>query len=284
MSAPQEFLYRLTGRVDGWRPGSHAGTRLGAGQQFATHRRLYDWPDPRRLDLRASLRHPEGDWLVRVNRQRAGVAVQVVVDVSASMNFGASARKLDRAADFVDALGQSAFRAGDTVGMLAFDAIERTELFFPNRLGRGVGSLMAAALRSWTGSGAGAAGLKAALQNLAGRSGLVFLVSDFLWHLDLLDEALALLAHAQVVPLVVWDPAELQAPALDAPALVRDAETGAVRALWIRPSLRRRWDAAVAQRRAALERVLSAHALRPFYLQGAFDGEALSRYFLEGEA
>lgn len=340
MSIEEEFHYRVAGRVGGWRPGSHAGSRLGAGQQFATHMSLYDWPDPRRLDLRASLRAAPRDWLVRVNRQRAGINVSAVVDVSASMAFGAARSKLQVAADFVEALGYSAFRAGDAVGMMAFDDQERTELYFPARVGRGAGNLMAQALRGWQpaapgeapgggarrwawaggggkegapedrrgrsgadphartgadresragaghggGAAAGSAGLADALLPLAGREGLVFLVSDFHWPLARLAEALDLLAHAHVVPLVVWDPAEVEAPAKDAPALLHDAETGALRSLWIRPSLRERWRAAVDERRAHLARVFDAHGLRPFQVTGRFEGEALSRYFLEGGA
>ena len=99
-------------RVGGWRPGAHPGTRLGAGQEFVSHMSLYARPDPRRLDLRASLRDLSNDWLVRVHRQRASVPVHAIVDVSASMAFGARKTKLQVAADFVEALGQSAVAGG----------------------------------------------------------------------------------------------------------------------------------------------------------------------------
>src|SRR5689334_19156363 len=121
MAAPQEFRYRLPHRAGGQRPGSHPGSSLGAGMEFVAHMKLYDRPDPRRLDLRASLSNIGGDWLVRVHRQRAAISVQVLVDVSSSMRFGSPAAKLDVVADFVEALGPSAFRLGDSVGMLAFD-------------------------------------------------------------------------------------------------------------------------------------------------------------------
>ena len=130
------------------RPGSHPGSSLGAGQEFVSHVSLYDRPDPRRLDLRASLRDLSGDWLVRVNRQRAGIPVHVVADVSASMRFGALKPKLHVVAEFVEALGQSAFRVGDALGMLAFDARERTDLFVPAHLSRGTGSVMASSCES----------------------------------------------------------------------------------------------------------------------------------------
>src|SRR5690349_23635828 len=111
-----EFHYRLPRRLGAWRPGAHPASSLGAGQEFASHASLYDRPDPRRLDLRASLRDLGGGWLVRINRQRAGIAVHVVVDVSSSMRFGSGKTKLEVAADFVEALGHSAFRVGDALG------------------------------------------------------------------------------------------------------------------------------------------------------------------------
>ena len=138
-----EFHYRLPQRFGGQRPGAHAGSSLGAGQQFAAHRRLLDHPDPRRIDLRASLRDVRGDWLVRIARQRVAVPVHALVDVSASMHFGAARSKLARAADFVDALGHSAFRAGDPVGLMGFDSGPREDLYLPARHSRGIGGVMA---------------------------------------------------------------------------------------------------------------------------------------------
>src|SRR5437868_1472218 len=108
------------------RPGLYPGSSVGSGQEFVTHMSLFNRPDPRRLDLRASLRTLREDWLVRVNRQRAGVAVRALVDVSASMGFGGQRPKLHVVADFLEALGLSAFRVGDAVGMMAFDEIERS--------------------------------------------------------------------------------------------------------------------------------------------------------------
>jgi len=280
----QEFHYRLPYRVGSPRPGSHPGSSLGAGQEFVSHISLYDRPDPRRLDLRASLRNPGGDWLVRVNRQRAGVPVQVIVDVSASMSFGSRKTKLEVAADFVEALGQSAFRVGDALGMRAFDAAEREDLFMPAVLGRGVGSVMASMLRRCEMTAGGMDGLEAAAMHFAGRQGLIFLVSDFHWPLERLGPVLDFFAHAYLVPMIVWDPAETEPPAHGALAALRDAESNVRRTLWLRPKLRDQWRAAVTQRRAKLDELFSAQAIRPFYVNGAFDVEAMSHYFFEAAA
>jgi uncharacterized protein (DUF58 family) len=279
-----EFHYRLPQRAAGQRPGSHPGSSLGAGQEFVSHMSLYDRPDPRRLDLRASVRSTTGDWLVRVNRQRVGVTVQLLVDVSASMGFGARRRKIDVAADFVESLARSAFRVGDALGMLAFDQRERADLCVPATLSRGLGSVMADSLRQCTPAPGGIEGLEDALQQLIGREALVFLVSDFHWPLDRLGAALDLLSHAFVVPVVVWDPAETEPPPHDAIAPLRDAESSVRRTLFMRPKLRTQWRDAVTARRAELDVFFSARDLRPFFIHGAFDAEAMSDYFFEATA
>lgn len=250
------------------------------------HGRLFDYPDPRRLDLRASVRAARSEWLVRVHLQRAAVPVQVIVDVSASMHFGARQTKLQVAADFVEALGHSSFRVGDQLGMLAFDTHARDDLFMPARYGRGVGNLLATMLRASTSTNdtavsGGIAGLQRAASTLAGRQALIFLVSDFHWPLAGLPAVLDLLVHACVVPMVVWDAAEI-APPHGGPLLaVNDAESGRQRTLWLRGSVRERWREGVARRRAELVQMFGKRGMQPFYVESAFDPEALSRYFLE---
>jgi hypothetical protein len=281
MARPQEFHYRLPGRAVGWRPGSHRGVSLGMGQEFASHQRLLDWPDPRRLDLRASLRDLSGEWVVRVQRQRVGIAVHALVDVSASMRFGAPRTKQEIAVEFVDALGHSAFRVGDAAGLLAFDARTHDAWSVPARHGRGMGRLMADVLGACRGAAGGPEGLEDAARALPARPGLVFVVSDFHWPLARLGAALDALAHDQVVPLVVWSPAEVEPPAGDALALLEDLESGHRRTMWLRPRVREAWRGAVESRRAALASVFAARGMRPFFVVGGFDGDALSKHFLE---
>ncbi|MCW5221677.1 DUF58 domain-containing protein [Verminephrobacter aporrectodeae] len=287
MQRSDEFHYRLPRRFGGWRPGAQRGTSQGGGQEFAAHRRLFDYPDPRRIDLRASVRDPRNGWLVRVQRLRVAIRVHAVVDVSASMHFGAGRRKLDVVADFVEALGHSAFRAGDALGLLAFDGHAREDLFVAARHSRGNASLMAQMLRDCRTAptqGCAAQALRRVSERLAGRDGLVFLVSDFHWPIATLGALLDRFAPACVVPLVLWDPAETEPPRASALLALRDAETGAQRSLWMRAALRTRWRAAVAARRAELAALFDAHGTPALHLHGRFDAEALSRYFLEGAA
>jgi uncharacterized protein (DUF58 family) len=271
----------------GHRPGSHPGSALGTGLEFAAHARLFDRPDPRRLDLRGSIRDVRQEWLVRIHKQRVAVPVYALVDVSASMQFGATRTKLEVAADFAQALGYSAFRSGDAVGLLAFDRELRDDLFLPARHSRGMAGLMSAMLRDCRASDADTsidAALKHAVQRLAGKRALVFLVSDFHWPLAVLGEVLDALAGACVVPLVLWDRAETEPPSRGALLSAHDAESGARRTLWMRETLRMQWRAEVERRRSEIKALFDARGIQPFWVQGAFEAEALSRYFLESVA
>ena len=284
-----EFHYRLRRAATGHRPGAHAASTLGAGHRFAGHARLFDIPDPRRIDLRASLRDVGREWLVRTYQQRAAIPVYAVVDVSASMSFGARVPKLARVAEFVEAMGNSAFRAGDPAGLIGFDTVGigatgAAGIDVPARHSRGVGSLLGAQLRERGVPGSGRAvsvGLAEATRRLAGREALIFLVSDFHWPLELLGAALDVLNRALVVPMVAWDRAEIEPPAASGLLRVTDAETGRSRTLWVGKRLRARWLEQVARRRDALEACFLARDLRPFYLIDRFDPAALSRHFMD---
>jgi uncharacterized protein (DUF58 family) len=290
MEVVREFHYRLRARIGGHRPGSHPGLTLGAGQEYAAHGRLLDSPDPRRIDIHASVRSLRREWLVRHYRQRAAVPVHAIVDVSASMRFGAPRSKLEVAAEFVESLGYSAFRAGDSAGLLAFDTEERPDLHVPARHGRGMGFAMGEMLRRPARADrvtrrtravhAGAA-LRDAAARLAGRTGLVFVLSDFHWPLAALPATLDLLTRGQVIPVVIWDPREVEPPSRDGLLTVSDAESGAKRAIWMRARIRKAWRERVAQRRTELDALFAAQGMRPLRLCGAFDPDAVTRYFLE---
>lgn len=290
------FHYFVGGRVAGLRPGAHGGRTEGTGQHFASHRRLFDHPDPRRIDVRASLRNPSGEWLVRLARQRAAVPVHVIVDVSASMHLGLQQRKLDAVADFVEGLGQSSFGMGDPMGLSAFDGVQAAlcaDLHHPPRLGRGVGAALAAQLRALpppppTSHAMAGLGLCACAQAWAAqgrRDGLVFVASDFHGvQMAHIHAALDMLGAAQVVPLLVWDPLEMVPPDGQGLLPLVDAESGVHRSLWMRRSLRLQWRDAVAQRHAALK-ALFAKRDGPMHEllgpRGRFEADALTRYFYE---
>lgn len=82
-----EIHYKVSWRATGSYPGHHSSRQKGSGLQFCIHVPLIDAPDPRRFDIRASLRDPFQQVRVRVYLQTSSIPVYVIADLSASMNF-----------------------------------------------------------------------------------------------------------------------------------------------------------------------------------------------------
>jgi len=280
------FVYRVPGNAGSARPGAHGGRTLGTGDEFAGHRRLFERPDPRRLDVRASLAAVPREWRVRTYRQRGAVTLQVVLDVSASMRLGSPDTKLSVAAEFVRALADSAWGLGDAVGLSAFDTGWRADLEVAPRAGRGVAGSLGDSIERAAAAplvSADVGGVAAAAERLAGRAALVFLVSDFLYPLAGLARALQPLggARTRIVPIVVRDPGELALPDGIGWVPMRDVETGRTRSIWLRDSSRKRFAESIERHRAELAAVFATDGVQPFTLQGRLDGEAMTRWFLE---
>jgi uncharacterized protein (DUF58 family) len=274
-----ELHYRIGGAARGHFPGHHRSSRGDSGFEFRGHASLLDAPDPRRLDLHASLRDPFGNWIVRVFSQRMAIPVAVVADLSASMGFEGVQRKLDVLADFVESLAWSAWRTGDSFGFVGCDEHVRRELLLPQTRARGAGGTLAATLRGLAPAGRSAHGLLDAHRHLTRQRALLFLVSDFHLPLDTVAEVLASLAHHELVPVVIWQAQEFGFGAARGLAEVLDPESGQRRWIWWRPVLRARWERAREERRAGLLRLFRAQRLAPLWIEGGFDAEAVTRHF-----
>jgi Mg-chelatase subunit ChlD len=277
--AVPEIHYRTGAPARGHFPGHHRSKSGESGFEFRGHASLLDAPDPRRLDLHASLRDPFGDWIVRVYSQRKSIPVAIVADLSASMGFEGARRKQDVLADFTDSLAWSVWRTGDSFGFVGCDEQVRADLLLPQTRVRGVGHALADKLRSIPLEGASARGLLDAHRQLSRQRSLVFLVSDFHLPLAVLTQVLRNLAQHDVVPVVVWDPAEFTLSAPRGLACGVDPESGERRLIWWRPVLRERWAARLAERRHDLLALFRSMRVKPIFVEQGFDADAVTRHF-----
>ncbi len=278
----RELHYRITQPAQGHFPGHHRSGRGQSGFEFRGHASLLDAPDPRRLDLHASLRDPfngAGNWKVRIYSQRQSIPVVVVADLSASMGFRGCRDKLGVLADFVESLAWSAWRTGDRFGFIGCDEGVPLHWLQPATRVRGLGGPLAQRLRAFQPTAASAAGLADAHRHLGRPRALVFVVSDFHLPLDLVDTALSRLAAHEVVPVVLWDAMEFNLGDRRGLASLRDPETGRQRLVWWRPALRERWQANHAARRDALLGLFRRQHLRPLFIDDGFDADAVTRHF-----
>lgn len=276
--------YRVRWKTGGIRPGAFRGTQSGAGERFRSSIPLHARADPRRVDVRASLRDPLGGIWVRDFEQNSALKILVLADVSASMGFVGRHDKIDQLRRISIALARSAWRNGDAFGFHAANETPQTSLTLPARLNRGAAEWLDRRLTRYTPRGASARGLLQSTAQLPHRRALVFLVSDFHWPRGDLVQILRGLAHHAVVPVVLWDPAEADTVHRHGIATLKDLESGDRRFVWLRPglvdALRERRDRHGEMLRHACARAGCA----PFFVRDRFDPLELSRYFLETPA
>jgi len=274
----QPIPYRLGWRPEGVLPGAHPGHGEGAEGEFRRHVSLLRHPDPRRIDLRVSLRDPHGELHVRQFSPRRAVSVAALVDLSGSMGFAEDAAHV---ADFSALIALSAQRSGDSFALFGCDSRLREDASVPFSRRRGVEAEVRERLLAARPSGRSVDGLFEAADRLPARRSLIFLVSDFLMPLPIVEQLLDALWRHDVVPVVVRDTrAESDLPRwglID----IADLETGGRRLVFMRPALRERWRRQARERRHALDELFARHGRRPFHLVDALDADALARRLME---
>jgi len=276
----QEFHYRINWRARGHIPGHHRSTQAGAGFEFYGHQDLTSGGDARRLDIRASLRDPLQAWKVRLFAQRSAIPVVLIADVSTSMRFQGQHNKWQTLTDFATALAWSAARTGDLFSCVGCDVKVVPELFIPSTLRRSATLELRQRLTQYQ-SKPGAQGLQHAIDYLPRRRSLVFLASDFQYPLVDAAQIMNSLDGHDVVPVLLQDPAEREAPQGRGLLRVKDLESGAQRLLWLRPALRTRWQEAIAEREMALNDLFRRHGRPALQLNAPFKPDAVTAYFHE---
>jgi uncharacterized protein (DUF58 family) len=273
--------YRVRWKAHGLRPGAFRGVESGAGDHIRASLPLRGNADPRRLDLRATMRDPFGTIWIREFEQNAALKVAVLADVSASMGFVGRHDKIEEMRRVAVAIAQAAWRNGDAFGFFGANESPRAALTLPVRVNRGAAAWVARQLAASAPEGRSARGLARVVPLLPRRRALVFVVSDFLWPERDVSDLLRRLAHHAVVPVVLRDPAETDAIHRRGIAMLRDLETGERRFVWLRPGLVDALRARRAERDARLRELCRVAGCAPFFVRGRFEAAALTRYFME---
>ena len=275
----KEFHYKIDWRTKSHLPGHHRSTQWGGGLEFRGNVPLLDAPDPRRLDIRASLTNPFDQWFVRSFRRRSQVPIYLIADLSASMGFHGIRNKLDVMADFTESLAYSVHRTGDRFAFVGCDTAIRSDFLLPPTHALGAGLDIALRLRRLAPAGTSVAGLRDVQTYLPRQKSLIFLVSDFHFDQRTLASTLEVLAAHRVCPIVIWDRAEYQRMPRFGLASIRDSESGRRRMLLLRRSFYERIQAAFEARRTELNNIFLRYGTRPLFIEDAFDAEHVTEYF-----
>ena len=277
----KEFGYHIGWRSRGRHPGRHASIQTGLGMEFRGHAPLIAFPDPRRIDLRQTLRDPSEQIFVRMFNQKSSIPVCAVCDLSGSMGFTGERSKLAMASEITASIAYSAHRVNDPFGFIGFDDKIREDWLLRSTI-RVHGALdLAERLGHYRPAGGGANGLLEVDQYLARERSLVFLISDFHMPPDMLEQALSGLMRHHVVPVVLWDGAEYRKLPEFGIANVTDCETGARRTLFLRRGYSERIAQAFEARREMLNKLFMRFDMPPFFVEDSFNPDALTEYFFQ---
>ncbi len=276
--------YRVRWKPVGTHPGASGGVQAGSGDQLRALVQLRDHPDPRRLDLRASLRDPLERLWVRDFHLNTALKLVVLMDMSASMGYVGRVDRMAVARDIAAHLALAAWKSGDAFGLYGANETPRRDAMLPPRVNRGAWLWVQKQLAQVKPHGASAAGMLKLVSQLPRKRALVCIVSDFRWPEGELERLLKNLAHHDVAPIVLQDPAEVDALPERGIAILRDAETGADRFVWMRPGLTRAVADARQRHLDAITRACRAAGRKPFLVRGEFDPLALTCHFLERAA
>jgi len=279
-----DIPYRLKWRALSVRTGAHRGKIEGAGGLFRDFDLLAHSQDPRRIDLRMSLRDPYQNLYVRCFEQNASITVYALIDLSASMGFRGAIDKMQVVADLCQAFAASCRRIGDAFGLIGCNERIIPEFFIPATRSRGGEADMMARLRTYKPHGHGAQGLIDAAGYLTGRRKLVFVISDFYWPYSLIEAVFEALSQHDVVPLVLKDARELRDLPRYGFVSLADLETGRRRFYAMRPSLRAELLRQDTERTQALKRTAMRYGIRPFEILTPIDWDQLGAHLMDEAA
>jgi uncharacterized protein (DUF58 family) len=259
-------------RMEGLLAGDYRSSLYGEGTELAQVRPYIPGDDVRRIDWNVTAR--TGEPHVRVQLAERVLVTWLVLDTSASMQFGtADRRKADVAEGAALAIGHIATRRGNRLGIVTFgDANPRG---LPARQGRmGLVGLLTALREELPPERLGPTSLGEALARtgaLARQHSLVVVVSDFRGPRDWRGPLLELAGRHDILALEIRDPREEELPNVGALWLV-DPETGRLLRVDTRSRrLRERFVAAASEERSDVARELASLGVRHHVLSTSGD-------------
>ena len=277
----KEFNYHISWRSRGRHRGRHTSVQRGMGMEFRGHTTLLSYPDPRRIDIRQTIRDPMEQIYVRLFNQKSSTPVFAICDLSGSMNFGSRKRKLRQAAEIVESIAQSASHNSDPFGFIGFDDVVREDWVSTASAKAQRGIEMAEKLKEYHPPHIGSSGLLDIYRYLPRERSLIFLISDFHMPMELLEQSLPMLLRHHIVPIVLWDAEEYRNIPEFGIASVADSETGARRTLFLRKELRERIIQSFEDRRTAIYEMFMSFDMPPFFVEGEFNADDLTEYFYQ---
>lgn len=283
-NAEKLFTYQINWKTQGYHFGHNRGVHSGLGVDFRGNAPLVDYPDPRRVDIRQTIRDLTDQVHVRIFNQKNATPVYALCDLSASMRFNGKQKKIALATEIVTAIACSVEEAGDAFGFIGFNQVVSEEwIIKPNIKQKEVAQLIKR-LSIFEPVSPGINGLLDISQHIDKKRGLIFIVSDFHFPLKTLSEVLQTLTNHHVVPVVLWDENEYEnLPTFGFSTLI-DPETGEQRTLFFRRALKKRFREMFSERKGNLSEIFAQYEMPPCFIDKGFNPKIFSDYFFQFSA
>jgi uncharacterized protein (DUF58 family) len=234
--------------------GDYHSVFKGRGMNFEDVREYQPGDEIRSIDWNVTARL--GSPFIKKFTEERELAVMLIVDVSASGNFGSTTQsKRELAAEVACLLAFSAIRNNDKVGLLLFS--DRLELFIAPKKGRSHTLRIIREILFFepAGRGTDAAAALGHLNKIVTRRAVVFLISDFQAQNFFRELAVTARRH-DLIALRIQDEREATLPSIGIIAL-EDAETGQqIEINTADRNVRARFAAAAETQQSELKRVL----------------------------
>lgn len=213
--------------------GPRRSIALGRGLLFKEHRIYAPGDDIRSIDWKVYAR--TDDLYLKTYEEERNLTVHVIVDFSASMNFGKSISKFDYAAMLGVGFAYLAMKENEKFQFSTFS--DGLKVFQSKR---GMGQLIAMVDHLNSIKTKGQSKLKDAMQQYRksmGTRAMVVLISDFLIPIEEINSALYMLGDHEIKIIQVLDPVEKELN-LQGDFKLKDSETGARMRTYVSPRLR----------------------------------------------
>jgi uncharacterized protein (DUF58 family) len=275
------FDYHISWKSKGHHPGQHKSAQRGMGIEFAGHATLLDYPDPRRIDIRQTIRDPFEQIQVRIFNQRSATPVMIITDLSASMNFGSQKTKLEHASEIASVITNSVVAKSDAIGFIGIEdninpqwvaRLSYKPYKTQNLINR---------LSNYQAKKGGHRGIKSVYQFLPKDKTLIFFISDF--HIPIKDikEGFSLLNRHQVVPIVLWNKSEYENLPGFGILTVNDPESGEESTMLLRKNMNKRIQRNFNERKKLLEKTFIQLNSPAFFVGEEFKPLQMTEYFNE---
>ncbi|MBW2974830.1 DUF58 domain-containing protein [Candidatus Woesearchaeota archaeon] len=248
LSQLDKFSLVVNKRVTSNYAGPRRSIATGRGLMFKEHRIYAPGDDIRSIDWKVFAR--TDNLYVKTYEEERNLTVHVIVDYSASMNFGKATRKFDYASMLGIGFAYLAMKENEKFQFSTFS--DNLSVFQPKR---GMGQLIAMVDHLNSVKTKGASRLKDAMnlyRKILGSRAMVVLISDFLIKKEEIDEALYMLGDHTIKIVQVLDPVEKELN-IQGDYKLKDSETGAKMRTNISPRLRMQYQQMMEDHSARIE-------------------------------